>query len=299
MSMLQRVSVTLLIFASNSALWGQSPREATTVVLWPNGAPGALGNAVADQPHLTIFLPADGSVDKTRTAIMVLPGGGYSGLSINQEGLPAAQWLKEHGISAFMLSYRTGPQYRYPIELFDASRGIRWIRSHAAEYGIDPHRIGVWGFSAGGHLASLLGTHFDNGNLFGHDAIDRVSDRPDFMILAYPVIDPLGKAAEGSFANLLGDHPRTDIVRQLMTDKLVTTKTPPTFLVHGSDDQWVSPESSINFYLALRRAGVPSELHIYEHGPHGFGLAQSDPTLSTWLDLLAKWMDARGLLNTR
>jgi acetyl esterase/lipase len=298
MSPFQRVAIILLLLMCNPALWAQSHREATTVLLWPNGAPGALGTAVEDQPHLTIFLPTDGTGDKTRTAILILPGGGYSGLSINQEGLPASQWLTRHGISAFMLSYRTGPRYHYPIERFDASRAMRWIRSHAAEYGIDPHRIGVWGFSAGGHLASILSTRFDSGTPIASDAVDRVNDRPDFMILAYPVIDPLGKAAKGSFDNLLGGNPGPDIVKQLMTDKLVTTKSPPAFLVHGSDDQWVSPENSINFYLALRRAGVPCELHIYEHGPHGFGLAQSDPTLSTWLDLLTKWLDARGLLNT-
>jgi acetyl esterase/lipase len=256
-----------------------------------------LGTAAEDQPRLTIFLPAKDTAGRTRTAILVLPGGGYSGLSINQEGLPASEWLIRHGISAFMLSYRVGPRYHYPIERSDASRAMRWIRSHAAEYGIDPRRIGVWGFSAGGHLASLLGTQFDSGNRFAREAIDRVSNRPDFMIFTYPVIDPLGKAAKGSFVNLLGDNPSPDIVKRLMTDKLVTVNTPSTFLVHGSDDHWVSAQNSINFYVALRRAGVPCELHIYEHGDHGFGLGESDPILSTWPDLLLKWLNNNGLLN--
>jgi len=298
MAQYRRAIVIALLFACLPALWAQHPRPTNTALLWPNGAPGALGNAVNDEPRLALFPAADNVGYKTRTGVLVLPGGGYSGLSIDQEGLPAVKWLNNHGISAFMLSYRVGPRYHYPIELLDASQAMRWIRSHAVQYGVDPHRIGVWGFSAGGHLASMLGTHFDSGNPVAEDAIDRVSNRPDFMILTYPVIDLLGKAAKGSFVNLLGDHPDPGVLEGLMTDKCVTAKTPPTFLVHGNDDQWVSPENSVNFYLALRRAGVPAELHIYEHGDHGFGLAQSDPILSSWLDLLANWLSTKGLLNT-
>jgi acetyl esterase/lipase len=296
LSLLPRKSVLLLLLISNTALWAQAHQESSTVLLWPNGAPGAAGTTARDEPSLTLLLPARDAIDRTQTAILVLPGGGYSGLSIKQEGHPASEWPVHQGIAAFMLNYRVGPRYHYPIERMDAARAMRWIRSHAAEYGINPHRIGVWGFSAGGHLASLLSTQFDGGNQSARDVIDRVSDRPDFTILTYPVIDPLGKAGKGSFTNLLGDNPRPGIVRQLMTDRSVTAETPPTFLVHGSDDQWVSAQNSINFYIALKRAGVPCELHIYEHGDHGFGLAQTDPVLSTWFDLLTKWLGNRGLL---
>jgi acetyl esterase/lipase len=295
---LQRATVFLLFPMCIAVAWAQSNPETTVALLWPHGAPGALGVDVEDQPRLTVFLPADGVERQTRMAVLVLPGGGYSGLSISQEGLPAAEWLRDHGIVAFMLFYRIGPRYHYPVELNDGSRAMRWIRSHASEYGVDPHLVGAWGFSAGGHLASILGTQFDGGNQVANDPIDRVSDRPDFLILTYPVIDQLGKAAKGSFVNLLGEHPDPEIVSQLMTDRGVTSRTPPTFLVHGNDDKWVSSENSINFYLALLHAGVPCELHIYEHGDHGFGLARADPILSTWLDLLLKWLHTRGSLNS-
>lgn len=293
----RRALVILLLSVCNQALWTQQPEPSESVLLWPDGAPGALGNAAGDQPHLTLFPAAKNIGHENRTGILVLPGGGYSGLSVDQEGLPSVKWLNKLGISAFMLSYRVGPRYHYPIEFWDASRAMRWIRTHATEYGIDSNRIGVWGFSAGGHLASTLGTHFDSGNPVAEDVIDRASDRPDFMILTYPVIDPLGKASQGSFVNLLGDHPDPAVMQYLTNDKHVTVETPPTFLVHGNDDQWVSPENSINFYLALRRAGVPAELHIYQHGDHGFGLAQSDPVLSSWLALLANWLRVHGLLS--
>jgi acetyl esterase/lipase len=176
---------------------------------------------------------------------------------------------------------------------------MRWIRSHASDYSIDPHHIGVWGFSAGGHLASTLGTHFDAGSATAEDAIERSSSRPDFIILTYPVIGPTGRASEGSFANLLGEHPDPAVKEDLTNDKRVTADTPPTFLVHSNDDQWVMPENSINFYLALRRAGVPAELHIYQIGGHGFGLAQSDPILSSWPGLLANWLRVQSLLNAK
>jgi acetyl esterase/lipase len=288
----------LLLLVCHQTLSAQQPELPKSVLLWVDGAPGALGTADSDQPRLILFPAAVRTGHETHTGVLVLPGGGYSRLSVNQEGLPSVKWLNDLGISAFMLTYRVGPRYHHPVEFGDASRAVRWIRSHAAQYDVDPHRIGVWGFSAGGHLASTLGTHFDSGNSIADDAIDRVSNRPDFMILTYPVIRPLGEASEGSFASLLGDHPDPAVLEDLTNDKRVTAETPPTFLVHGNDDRWVLPENSINFYLALRRAGVPAELHIYQHGDHGFGLAQVDPVLSTWTGLLANWLRAQGLLNT-
>ncbi len=287
----------LLLAICRQSLCAQQSEPPKSVLLWADGAPGALGNVPSDQPRLFLF-PAPENIRRgTRTGILVLPGGGYSRLSVDEEGLPSVKWLNGLGISAFMLTYRVGPRYHYPIEFCDASRAMRWIRSHAADYSVDPHRIGVWGFSAGGHLASTLGTHFDGGNPVAGDAIERASNRPDFMILTYPVIGPTGRASEGSFANLLGEHPNPSARDDLTNDRRVTAKTPPTFLVHTNDDQWVTSENSINFYLALRRVGVPAELHIYQHGDHGFGLAQSNPILSSWPGLLANWLRVQGMLS--
>jgi acetyl esterase/lipase len=298
MASIRQAVIILILSACHQTSWAQPVEVPKSVLLWPEGAPGALGNSASDQPRLTLFLSKEKVGRGSKTGVLVLPGGGYSGLSVDQEGFPSVKWLNSVGISAFLLAYRVGPRYHHPIELGDASRAMRWIRSHAAEFGVDPHRIGVWGFSAGGHLASTLGTHFDGGDSSAKDAISRSSDRPDFMILTYPVIGPWGKASEGSFANLLGDHPDPAVLEDLTNDKHVTAETPPTFLVHGNDDQWVWPENSINFYLALRRAGVPAELHIYQRGEHGFGLAESDPVLSSWTVLLANWLRLRGLLKT-
>jgi len=197
-----------------------------------------------------------------------------------------------------MLEYRLGPKYHHPIEMNDAKRGLRWVRSHAAKYGYDPNRIGVWGFSAGGHLASTLGTHFDAGDASAADPIDRLSSRPDFMILTYPVIGPIGPASVFSFDNLLGKNADPALVQELSNDRHVTAQTPMTFLVAADDDKAVFPENSVNFYLALRKAGVPAEMHIYLHGGHGFGLAPLDPVLSSWTGRLANWLRVNGWLAT-
>jgi len=172
------------------------------------------------------------------------------------------------------------------------------VRSHAAEYGFDPNRVGIWGFSAGGHLASTVGTQFDSGDLSATDPIDRVSSRPDFMILTYPVIGPIGPASVGSFDNLLGKSADPKLVEALTNDRNVTPQTPTTFLVAADDDKAVFPENSINFYLALHKAGVPAELHIYKNGGHGFGLAPLDPVLSSWTGRLADWLRSNGFLAT-
>jgi acetyl esterase/lipase len=215
---------------------------------------------------------------------------------MSYEGTDIAKWLNTMGISGFVLKYRLGPKYHHPVELEDAQRAIRYVRAHAAEFGIDPHRIGIWGFSAGGHLASSAGTHFDSGTPNSLDPIDRESSRPDFMILSYPVItfeEPY--AHRGSRDALLGPNPDPALIELLSNEEHVTKDTPPTFLFHTSDDPVVPVQNSINFYLALRRAGVPAEIHIYEHGRHGVGLAQDLPELSTWPTLLANWLKLRGL----
>lgn len=287
-------------FALALALWLTSavPAHAApapeTVLLWPNGAPGALGEGDSDKPQLTLF-PVRG--DNTGAAVLVLPGGGYQMLAFDREGTNVARWFNKLGVNAFVLRYRLGPRYHHPIQLGDAARAMRWVRSHAAEYGIDPRRIGVCGFSAGGHLASTLGTSYDSGAPDSPDPIERAASRPDFMILGYPVIDPLGSASISSFHALLGDSPDSKLVQLLSTDKQVTAETPPTFLVAASDDPIVSPQNSINFYSALQAHGVPAELHIFRAGGHGFDLAKEDPALSQWTQLLANWLQAEGVLH--
>lgn len=272
------------------SLLAQSPKA---ILLWPDGAPGAKGDANIDKPDLTLYIA---SQNKVPTGVIVCPGGGYAHLAMSYEGTDIAKWLNTMGISGFVLKYRLGPKYHHPVELEDAQRAIRYVRAHAAEFGIDPHRIGIWGFSAGGHLASTAGTHFDNGTPNSPDPIDRESSRPDFMILSYPVItfeEPY--AHRGSRDALLGPNPDPALIELLSNEEHVTKDTPPTFLFHTSDDPVVPVQNSINFYLALRRAGVPAEIHIYEHGRHGVGLAQDMPELSTWPTLLANWLKLRGL----
>lgn len=263
-----------------------------TRLLWPSGAPGALGAEDADKPSLTIFpAPADKA---TGAAVVVCPGGGYGHLSMDKEGTQIAEWLNARGIAAFVLKYRLGPRYHHPIELGDAQRALRMARAQAAEFHVAPDRIGVWGFSAGGHLASTLGTHFDAGDPNASDPIDRAGCLPDFMILAYPVISLDSEYVhKGSRQNLLGDNPDPKLLAYLSNEKQVTPQTPPTFLFHTDGDKGVPSENSVLFYLALRKAGVPAELHIYERGPHGVGLAPKDPVLSTWPDRLADWLKNR------
>ena len=274
------------------ALAAQAP-EPKTILLWPNGAPGAQGTSAEDQPSLSIYLA---SQSKVPTGVVVCPGGGYVHLAMDHEGKQIAAWLNNLGVSAFVLKYRLGPKYHHPIELGDAQRALRYVRSRASEYGIDSHRIGIWGFSAGGHLASSVGTHFDQGRPDSVDPIERESSRPDFMILAYPVItfeEP--SLHRGSRNALLGDNPDPSLIALLSNERQVTKDTPPTFLFHTSDDPVVPVENSTAFYAALRNAGVPAEMHIYEHGAHGVGLAKDDPVLRTWPDLLSNWLKARGL----
>lgn len=229
--------------------------------------------------------------------MVVCPGGGYQMLAVDHEGKQIAEWLNARGVAAFVLKYRIAPRYRHPAPLQDARRAIRTVRMRAAEFGIRPDRIGIWGFSAGGHLASTAGTHFDGGDPRATDPVERVGSRPDFLILAYPVISfTTAYTHKGSRANLLGPDPDPKLVENLSNEKQVTRETPPTFLFHTDADTGVPPENSILFYLALREADVPAEMHIYEKGEHGVGLAPKDPILSTWPERLEGWMRGRGLL---
>ena len=264
-------------------------------LLWPDGAPGAQGSADIDKPTLTPYLLAPGR--GTGTAVVVCPGGGYSHLAMDHEGDQVARWLNSLGVAAFVLKYRLGPKYHHPVELGDAQRAIRTVRARAEAYRVMPDRVGIMGFSAGGHLASTAATHFDGGNAMAADPIDRASSRPDFAVLCYPVISfTTPYVHRGSLRALLGDTPDPKLVENLSNELQVTAQTPPTFLFHTSDDPVVPVENSLLFYQALRKAGVPAELHVYEHGPHGVGLAATDATLGTWPARLADWLRVRGLL---
>ncbi len=266
-----------------------------TRLLWPKGAPGALGEAESDKPSITIYLAPQEKA--SGAAVVVYPGGGYGALALDHEGKQIAEWLNARGIAAFIVKYRLGPRYHHPIELGDAQRAIRTVRARAAEFRVAPDRIGIWGFSAGGHLASTAGTHFDSGNPDAVDPIDRASCHPDFMILCYPVVSfTTDYVHKGSRRNLLGDSPGPELMEYLSNEKQVTPQTPPTFLFHTDADKGVPAENSVLFYLALRKAGVPAELHIYEKGNHGVGLAQKDPVLATWPDRLADWLKSRGAI---
>lgn len=216
-------------------------------------------------------------------------------LATDWEGTKIAQWLNARGVAAFVLRYRLGPRYHYPVELLDAQRAIRYVRSHATEDDIDPTHIGIWGFSAGGHLASTAGTHFDAGNRAASDPIERVSSRPDFMVLSYPVIsmEP-GITHTGSLHHLLGEQPNPMLQNELSNETQVTTQTPPTFLYSTTNDETVPVMNSVLFYEALVRAGVPAEIHIFEQGHHGSGLGQRSPQLRMWPLLLQNWLHLHG-----
>lgn len=269
------------------------PMDLETILLWPDGAPSALGTGDADKPSVTVYYARQ----PNGTAIVVAPGGGYANLAANHEGRQVANLLNAAGVTAFVLKYRLGPRYHHPVELGDAQRAIRLVRARAAEFGILGDRIGMLGFSAGGHLTATAGTRFDAGRTDAPDPIDRVSSRPDFLVLGYPVIsfDP-AIAHAGSVRNLLGDTPDPKLLDDMSADRQVTAQTPPTFLFHTDGDTGVVPENSVRFYLALRRAKVPAEMHIFEKGPHGVGLAMNDPALGEWPALLLTWLRGRGLL---
>jgi acetyl esterase/lipase len=269
--------------------------EKKVELLWPKGAPEAVSDKEEDKPSLTVWLPP---ADKaTGAAVVVCPGGGYGALAVGHEGKDPAEWLNKHGVAALVLRYRIAPRYHHPAPLRDVQRALRTVRARADEWKLDPKRIGVWGFSAGGHLASTAATHFDDGKADAEDPIERAGCWPDFAILCYPVITLEPPYAHmGSRHNLLGKDAPAKLVEGLCNERQVTARTPPTFLFHTSADTAVPPENSVLFYLALRKAGVPAELHIYEKGPHGVGLAQADPILSSWPDRLADWLALRGVV---
>jgi acetyl esterase/lipase len=256
-----------------------------------------LGTGVEDKPSLTQYPARTGFADAPPTpAVIIAPGGSYLRLAANHEGRQVAHWFNALGITAFVLQYRVGPRYRHPIEMQDGQRAVRYVRAHARELGVRPDQIGFMGFSAGGHLASTVETHFDAGNPAAADPVERVGSRPDFAILAYPVISMTASYRHaGSVTNLLGEHPDPKLALELSAEFHVTPQTPPTFLFSTNADTTVPAENSVVLYLALRKAGVPAELHIFEKGPHGVGLALGDPVLGEWSTLLRNWLRVRGL----
>jgi acetyl esterase/lipase len=257
-------------------------------LLWPEGAPLATGNNEEDCPALTPFL-VEGAGN---SAVIVCPGGGY-GMRAEHEGEPIALWLNSLGISAFVLRYRVAP-YAYPSALLDAQRAIRYVRHHSQEMGIDPHKIGLLGFSAGGHLTASAGTHFDNGDPSASDLIEQESCRPALLILCYPVISMKEPYTHGgSRLNLLGSNPHPALIERMSNETQVTIDTPPAFLWHTSDDP-VAVENSLLFASALSRSKVPFDLHVYAKGPHGLGLAEEDEHVGTWTEVCAIWLKRNG-----
>jgi len=294
----------IIVFTPYAGLGSQDRLQKASLkveLLWPDGAPGAKGDSDGDKPTLTVYLP-----DQTNalgTAVVICPGGGYYFLALETAN-KAAEWFNSHGVAAFVLKYRhSGTGYIHPAPLQDAQRAVRLVRSNAKKWNIDAERIGIMGLSAGGHLAATLGTHFDRGKKDAKDSVEHFSCRPDFMILVYPLItltEPY--THQRAKLSLLGPNPDSGMVIDLSVEKHVKITTPPTFIVHGSDDTVVPVENSIMFYLALRNSAVPAEMHIYQNAPHGFALGAgrgATGPVTRWTDRLADWMKHRKLLEQK
>jgi acetyl esterase/lipase len=246
-----------------------------TIRLWPGDAPLAQGNDTVDVPVLTAFLPAAGKA--TGSAIIVCPGGGYAHLSETREGSVIGQWLANNGVTAFVLRYRISPKYHYPAEFDDVERALRFVRSNAPAWNLDPARIGIIGFSAGGHLTSLAATHFSAGDPTAADPIDRVSSRPDLQILVYPVITMTDETSvhKPSRTALLGSNPPADLLLSLSSEKQVPKDAPPAFIVHSTADHTVPVANSDAYSAALMKLNIPVVYLRGPYGGHGFGLTDA------------------------
>jgi acetyl esterase/lipase len=289
------MKIPAVLFAAFIAL-ASGAFAADEFPLWPQGAPGALGTAAKDIPTLTYF-PADPKTASGAT-LVICPGGAYAKLA-EHEGRGYAEFFSKNGVACFVLKYRLGSDgYRHPRMLEDAARAVRLVRAKAADWKIDPHRIGIIGSSAGGHLASTLATHFDAGNPAAPDPIDRESSRPDLAILCYAVISMGDNAHSGSRKNLLGDNPSPELVRSLSNELQVTPQTPPCFIWHTFEDPVVKVENSLDFAAALKKAGVPFDLHIYQKGGHGLGLGKNLPPGQhlPWADDCIYWLKAQNFV---
>lgn len=270
---------------------------AQTIVLWPNGAPMAKGTTEGDIPKLFTY-PTAGTGE--HAAVIVMPGGGYTHLVMEQEGAYEARWLAAHGVAAFVLEYRLAPTYLYPVQSMDVSRAVRYVRSHAAELGVDPARLGVWGFSAGGSLAGYVATIHSAGDPAAADPVDRVSDRPDFEIVSYGRLDMSVPLANGSLPkeSILGPQPSQAAIDSIDPVKHVSADTSPSFIYSTTGDKTVDPRNAAEFYVALKEAGVPAEMHIFELGAHGTHMGEdSTPALheiTVFPTLLTNWMQLHG-----
>lgn len=282
--------LALLLLAGCSGTRAPALQDKQTLNLYPGTAPGQVGDAPADIPAVQVFLPAAGKA--TGAAFVVCPGGGYGGLAGHESGV-VGQWFASNGITAFVLRYRLGPKYHHPVELSDAQRAIRLVRANAKDWHLDPHRIGILGFSAGGHLASSAATHYTAGDVNADDPVERVSSRPDLQILIYPVITMGPGGHGGSKRNLLGDNSPAELVELLSNEKQVTKGTPPAFLVHSTTDHVVPVSNSDNYAAALKKNGVAYEYIRGEYGEHGFGLRDF------WTKGAEKWLGEMKFANRR
>jgi acetyl esterase/lipase len=286
---MRTVFLNLLLLLQLSCTTALSQKVAVEY-LWPNGAPDARGDSAGDRPTVTFFFPEK----PNGAAIVICPGGAYRGLAASYEGDDVAKWCNTFGVTGIVLRYRharSGAGYKHPTPLLDAQHSLSVIRSRARELGIDSNKIGIMGFSAGGHLAASLGTHFKGEDRSNLDPMKRTNCRPDFMILIYPVITmDSAFTNRGSRESLLGLNPDTDLVNLMSNEKQVTHDTPPAFLVSTTDDQAVPVENSVMMYSALRKAGVPVEMHIFQHGAHGFGLGVGKGTVDAWPELCKTWL---------
>lgn len=283
------VSTTVLLAACGGA---QSPLTGELIMLWPNGAPFSKGGADKDIPVMFRYQPEKPS----GTAIVVCPGGGYGGLALDHEGEQVAQWLIKNGIAAFVLRYRHAPDYQHPVPRTDVQRAIRSVRARASEWGIAPDRIGVLGFSAGGHLTATAATQFQKMDVPPADPVDEASSRPDFAAPIYPVITMKELTHGGSRKNLLGEDPAQELIDEMSMETQVTAETPPIFIAFTTEDQSVPVKNGIAFYEACVAAKVPVEMHLFEKGRHGLGLGVEDLPFKQWPDLFLAWLRTHGLL---
>lgn len=269
-----------------------------TISLWPSGAPEVAATAAADLPTLTVFVPQKGR--GTGSAIVIAPGGAYLGLASNLEGRQVADWFTSRGMTAFVLKYRLGAKYLYPIPLEDAQRAVRLARSLASTYGFQADHVGMIGFSAGGHLAATTGTLFDSGKPDAADPLERLSDRPDFLVLGYPWLNAMQPSGHFiTYCSLIKSIPAETCktLEQKYTPSLhVMAQTPTTFIYSTTDDKTVPISASVDFYTALVAAGVPVEMHIFRRGEHGSGMGSGAATLDQWPALLDEWLRDQGWL---
>jgi len=311
---MNRISFLSVVLIS-AVITGQSPAQSSArrpnvgdtppsgyariIPLWPNGAPLATGTASGDIPKL-YYYPA--TAPGVGSGVIVLPGGGYTHVVMEKEGAVEGKWLAAHGVAAFVLQYRLAPWYKYPVPMLDGSRAVRYVRSHASEFGVQPERIGVWGFSAGGNLAGYLATEPDERNRASSDPIERVFAHPDFAIFSYArlTMDPSIPRPTNMEA-LLGENPTLEMLDRVSFARHVTKDTSPSFIYSTNDDQTVNSLNATAYYDALKRAGVPAELHVFELGPHGTGMGQNLKGLSeleVWPLLLEHWMQLHGWMST-